>query len=262
MISDLASLPGRRRTIALMVRQDLKTLYRRYRLGFVWTLGEPFLLAMLMWAVFSFIFAGGRGIGLQPFIVFLITGIYPFTWLSQTIRKSPRAFMRFGDVLESSPLSPVTWPLRMVLVGMFEFITSIPIILVFIFAGGATLTWGTALFPVAMAMQFLLCLGFATFQAGLALRWPDIEVFATVMTRAFFWGSPILWSQKNFPEWMVPYLYLNPFHGVLDFYRAAVWPEVLTSWTNYALSFGVILVILVAGFILLFGRGMNIRRTV
>jgi ABC-2 type transport system permease protein len=248
MISDLASLPGRRRTIALMVRQDLKTLYRRYRLGFVWTLGEPFLLAMLMWAVFSFIFAGGRGIGLQPFIVFLITGIYPFTWLSQTIRKSPRAFMRFGDVLESSPLSPVTWPLR--------------IILVFIFAGGATLTWGTALFPVAMAMQFLLCLGFATFQAGLALRWPDIEVFATVMTRAFFWGSPILWSQKNFPEWMVPYLYLNPFHGVLDFYRAAVWPEVLTSWTNYALSFGVILVILVAGFILLFGRGMNIRRTV
>ena len=184
-------------------RQDLKTLYRRYRLGFVWTLGEPFLLAMLMWAVFSFIFAGGRGIGLQPFIVFLITGIYPFTWLADDPQE-PRAFIRFGDVLESSPLSPVTWPLRMVLVGMFEFITSIPIILVFIFVGGAGLTWGTALFPVAMAMQFLLCLGFATFQAGLALRWPDIEVFASVMTRAFFWGSPILWSQKNFPEWMVP----------------------------------------------------------
>lgn len=150
----------------------------------------------------------------------------------------------------------------MVLVRMFEFITSIPIILVFIFVGGAGLTWGTALFPVAMAMQFLLCLGFATFQAGLALRWPDIEVFASVMTRAFFWGSPILWSQKNFPEWMVPYLYLNPFHGVLDFYRAAVWPEVLTSWTNYALSFGVILIILVTGLVLLFGRGVNIRRTV
>ena len=36
---------------------------------------HAFLLALLMWFVFTFIFAGGRGIGLQPFIVFLITGI-------------------------------------------------------------------------------------------------------------------------------------------------------------------------------------------
>ena len=50
MISGIARLPSRRRTISLMVRQDLKFLYRRYRLGFIWTLGEPFLLAVLMWA--------------------------------------------------------------------------------------------------------------------------------------------------------------------------------------------------------------------
>lgn len=260
MISDLARLPGRRRTISQMVRQDLKFLYRRYRLGFIWTLGEPFMLAILMWVVFSFIFAGGRGIGLEPFIVFLITGIYPFTWLSQTIRRSPRAFIRFGDVLHTSPLPVITWPLRITLVGMFEFITSIPIILVFVFVGGATLTWGTALFPVAILLQFLLCLGFAMFEAGLALRWPDIEVFSSILTRAFFWGSPILWSQKNFPEWLVPWLYLNPFHGVLDFYRAAVWPELLTSWTNYLLSFGVIAVLFVLGLVMLYGRGLTIRR--
>ena len=47
MISDIARLRSARRTIGLMVRQDLKQLYRRYRLGFVWTLGEPFLLALL-----------------------------------------------------------------------------------------------------------------------------------------------------------------------------------------------------------------------
>jgi ABC-2 type transport system permease protein len=262
MISDLVRLPGRRRTISQMVRQDLKFLYRRYRLGFIWTLGEPFMLAILMWVVFSFIFAGGRGIGQQPFIVFLITGIYPFTWLSQTIRRSPRAFIRFGDVLQTSPMPVLTWPLRITLVGMFEFITSIPIILAFVFLGGATLTWGTALFPVAILLQFFLCLGFAMFEAGLALRWPDIEVFSSILTRAFFWGSPILWSQKNFPEWLGPWLYLNPFHGVLDFYRAAVWPELLTSWTNYALSFGVIAVIFVLGLVMLYGRGPAIRRLV
>lgn len=259
MISDLARLPSRRRTINLMVRQDLKFLYRRYRLGFIWTLGEPFMLAMLMWVVFSFIFAGGRGIGLEPFIVFLITGIYPFTWLSQTIRKSPRTFRRYGDVLQNSALPTIVWPLRIVLVGMFEFIISIPIILIFVFVGGASLTWGTALFPVAILMQFVLCLGFAMFEAGLALRWPDIEVFSSILTRAFFWGSPILWSQKNFPDWLQMWLYLNPFHGILDFYRAAVWPDLLAPWPNYALSFGVILIIFGAGLWMLYGKGLRLR---
>ncbi len=260
MVSDLGRLVSTRRTVALMVRQDIKQSYRRYRLGFIWTLGEPFLLAMLMWVVFTFIFAGGRGIGLQPFIVFLITGIYPFTWLSQTIRKSPRAFMRFGDVLDNSPLPVAVWPLRIVLVGLIEFLTSLPIILGFIVVAGASLTWGTALFPLAILVQLILCAGFAMFEAGLALRWPDIEVFSSILTRAFFWGSPILWSQKNFPEWLQKYLYLNPFHGILDLYRASVWPEVLTSWTNYALSGAVILVIFVAGLVMLYGKGVELRR--
>ncbi len=260
MVSDVRRLVSTRRTLALMVRQDLKQSYRRYRLGFVWTLGEPFLLALLMWVVFTFIFAGGRGIGLQPFIVFLITGIYPFTWLSQTIRKSPRAFVRFGDVLQTSPLPVAIWPLRIVLVGFVEFLTSLPIILAFIVFAGASLTWGTALFPVAILLQLILCAGFAMFEAGLALRWPDIEVFSSIMTRALFWGSPILWSQKNFPEWLQKWLYLNPFHGILDFYRASVWPEVLTSWVNYALSFGVTFAIFIAGVVMLYGKGAQLRR--
>lgn len=259
MISDIARLRSVRRTMGLMVRQDLKQLYRRYRLGFVWTLGEPFLLAILMWFVFTFIFAGGRGIGLQPFIVFLITGIYPFQWLSQTIRKSPRAFRRYGDVLQTSPLPVVVWPLRSVLMGMVEFLTSLPIILAFIFVTGAGLTWGTALFPVAIAMQLLLCVGLAMFESGLALRWPDIEVFSALITRALFWGSPIIWSQKNFPEWLQKWLYLNPFHGILDGYRAAVWPSVLTTWTNYLISFAVIMVIFVAGLVMLYGKGNRLR---
>jgi ABC-2 type transport system permease protein len=150
--------------------------------------------------------------------------------------------------------------LRIVLVGLVEFLTSLPIILAFIVVAGASLTWGTALFPVAILLQLILCVGFAMFEAGLALRWPDIEVFSSILTRALFWGSPILWSQRNFPEWVQKWLYLNPFHGILDFYRAGVWPEVLTSWVNYALSFGVILVIFIAGLVMLYGKGANLRR--
>lgn len=262
MLSDIAALRSTRRTMGLMVRQDLKQLYRRYRLGFVWTLGEPFLLAVLMWVVFTFVFAGGRGIALQPFIVFLITGIYPFTWLSQTIRKSPRAFMRYGDVLQTSPLPVVTWPLRSVLVGMVEFLTSLPIILVFIFLSGAGLTWGTVLFPVGIVIQLVLCAGLAMFEAGLALRWPDIEVFSSLITRALFWGSPIIWSQKHFPEWLQKWLYVNPFHGILDLYRAAVWPDVLTAPINYVISFGVVAAIFIAGLIMVYGKGTNLRRMV
>lgn len=261
MVGTVTRFTSRRKLLSLMVRQDLKIAYSRYRLGFVWALGEPFLMALLMWGVFTFIFAGGRGIGLQPFIVFLITGLYPFAWLSLSNRLGTKVFRRYGDVLETSPLPLVVWPLRVVLYGMVEFLLSIPVIFAFILIGRAGLTWGVVLFPVGMIMQFALCLGMAMLGAGLSLRWPDVEVFTQMVNRAFFWTSPILWAQKNFPEPLQPLLYLNPFHGVLDMYRASVWPdEVLNSWANYAVSGAVILAILGVGAWLLQGRGLQARR--
>jgi ABC-2 type transport system permease protein len=164
-------------------------------------------------------------------------------------------------MLGFSSLPMVVWPLRSVTVGMAELILSIPVIVTLTLAFGARPTWGVLLVPIGLFWQLLLCFGLATLGASLAVTFPDVEKLSALLIRIFFWSSPILWSQRNFPEWIQPWLYLNPFHGVLDMYRAAIWPDdVLAEPSAYLMSGTVILVILAAGMLKLHRSDTAIRR--
>ncbi|MDP4013979.1 MAG: ABC transporter permease [Candidatus Nanopelagicales bacterium] len=249
-----------RRTLALLTRQDIKSSYDRFRLGILWTLAEPFLFAVMMWFVFTYIFGGVR-VGLAPMVVYLVTGLYPFTWLGTAIRKGPKTFTKFDDLLLFSPLPVMFWPMRWVLLGLSEFLLSFPVIAAFVILGGKPPTWGLILFPVAMALQFILCMAFAMIGAALAVNLPDVAMISGVVLRMFFWLSPIFWATRDFPSWFGSLLYVNPFYGILGFYRASLWPdEVLVSWTGYATSFGVTLALFVFGLVLLRSRVDEIRR--
>ena len=52
-MSAVDQLISHRTTIGLMVRQDLKRYYGRYPLVLLWTMGEPFLQALLMCTAFA-----------------------------------------------------------------------------------------------------------------------------------------------------------------------------------------------------------------
>lgn len=265
MTTVVDQLVSHRDTVGLMVRQDLKSYYGRYRLGLLWTMGEPFLQAMFMWIVFAFLFGSTKGIAQQPFIIYVITGLLPLGWLTSSISGGPKVLRRYGDLLVTSKLPAVVWPMRLVLFSFADMILALPVVAALaiafhIFTGEPGISWGIALVPVAILFQFFLCLGFAMIGAALAVHFPDVERMTSLLNRFFFWMSPVLWSQRNFPDWITPYLYLNPFHGILDFYRAAFFPDVLSHWTNYVISFTVVLIVFVVGLVLMRSRTSEIRR--
>lgn len=259
-MSEVVELVSRRRTLMLMTRQDIKHSYRNYRLGLLWTLAEPFGLAIMMWAVFSFVLSGREGrIGLDPFIVYIITGLLPFQWLSQAVRKGPKVFRKYGGMLVFSPLPVWVWPLRGVLAAGAEFVLSLPVVFALILMFGADITWGVLLLPVAVLLQIILGSGAAMLGAALSLRLPDVERMTAIIMRMLFWTSPILWASRNFPDWLQPWLYLNPLQLVLDLYRATVWPDEIGSLRDCLMSLGVIAAIFIAGSVLLKARVRDVR---
>lgn len=261
LLSEVGELITHRRTLRLMARQDLKNTFRNYRLGLVWALAEPLGLALMMWLVFSFIFTGRADrIGLDPFIVYLITGILPFQWLAQSIGRGPKVFRKYGNMLTYSPLPVWFWPLRGVVSSGAEFLLSIPIIFALVLVFGAQISWGVLLLPVAILLQVVLCTGLSMLGAALSLKFPDVEKMTGILNRMPFWTSPIIWASKDFPDWLQSWLYLNPFQLLLDLYRAIVWPEEVGSFRDWMLSLTMIVVIFVAGSVLLKLRVRDVRR--
>ena len=253
----ITTLIQRRRLLTLMARQDLKTKYDKFRIGFVWSLLEPLLMAGMMFVVFTYLF--DRSGGLDPFIVYLLTGLLPFQWLTSSIGGGPTTFRKYGTLLTFSKLPIITWPLRSVMVGFIEMVTSLPIIVILMLLLGTSFTWGVLLIPVGLVAQLFLCLGLAMIFASVGATLPDAQKLTGLLTRMLFWGSPILWYGKDFGA-LQDFLYLNPFYGILDMYRASIWPEdVLSSPQNYIVTAVVITVIFAGGLVSLKTRTREIR---
>lgn len=265
--SPLRSLIEHRRTIGLFTRQDLKSFYGRYKMGLLWTMADPFAQAMFMWFVFAFIFGSTRGITVDPFVLYLVTGLIPLAWLNGSTSGGTKVFRRNAVGVATSALPEIVWPLRIVLTGLADYVLALPVIVLFavffhIFTGLPELTWGLVFFPLGILLQFFLCMGLVLIGASLAVVFPDVDRLTGLLNRFFFWMSPVIWSQKNFPDWLQPWLYLNPFHGILDFYRAAFWPELLSEPRAYVLTTLVIAGIFATGLLMFRRRLARIRRSV
>jgi ABC-2 type transport system permease protein len=256
----LKTLFNQRKLLALMARQDMKSEYGKYRFGILWTLGEPLLVSALMWSVFTFIFQTTRGIALDPFIVYLATGMLPFAWLSASVARGPNTFRKYGSLLTFSKLPVVAWPMRSVTVGFAEFLMSIPVIVALTLAFGSFFTWGIVFFPIGLIAQFILCLGFSMLGASIGATFPDAQRMTALVVRILFWGSPILWFARDFGA-LEDFLYLNPFYGILDMYRASIWPdEILSEPRNYVMSGTVIVIIFASGLVSMKSQMKEIRR--
>src|SRR5690606_6601112 len=78
----------------------------------------------------------------------------------------------------------------------------------FLIMGGIPLT--AILLPVVLAPFALLVLGLAWFLASLGVYFRDLAQFLSTIVTALMFLSPIFFPSTALPEWLRPWLALNP----------------------------------------------------
>jgi ABC-2 type transport system permease protein len=231
-----------RHSLWLLTTRDLKVRYSTSFLGYFWSILDPLVMAAIYWVVFTQIFHRGK-VGEEPYIIFLLTALLPWTWFNGVISDATRAFTREAKLIRSTKIPRTIWVSRIVLSKGIEFLVSIPVIAIFVFITFATpdpakLHWEVALVPIAVILEAALALGVGLIVAPLV-------VF-------LFYASPIVYGLELVPHWLQPYMALNPLSGIFSIYRAAFFPREL-NWLDVATSAVLTLVILGIG-LLVFRR--------
>ena len=80
-----------------LISRDFKLKYRRSVLGVAWSVLNPLMMCLVMWAVFSSIF-NTRGDGIENFAVFLLIGQLLFNFFRESTT------MAMESVLKNAPL--------------------------------------------------------------------------------------------------------------------------------------------------------------
>jgi ABC-2 type transport system permease protein len=212
-----------RQTLWLLTSRDLRVRYSTSFLGYLWSILDPLVMAIIYWFVFTQIV--DRAIGAEPYIVFLLAGLLPWTWFNGAIGDSTRAFIKDAKLVRSTRLPRSVWVARIVLSKGIEFLLALPVIIAFAIVFGAELTWGVLWLPVAIALQAILTIGLALIIAPLVVFFRDLERAVKLVLRFLFYASPIIYGLSDLPAGLDTWMAFNPLSGIISLYRAAFFPE-------------------------------------
>lgn len=230
----------------MLVSRDLHTKYRNYRIGYLWAILEPLGMTVTMWFVFE-VLLGGRKLGEQPYFLFLAVAILPWWWFTNGIASATRVFRGNTRQLMVSVLPTDFMVMRTLLSRTADFILSLPIVV-----GAMLITWSfpgpwILLFPLGVVVQFVLMFGLSLLVASISAVIPDFARIVRIILRAAFYLTPVLYAVSNIPAGARAIAPFNPLVGILGLYRVGWWPGEHEGLYAYAVSLGIVVIVLVVG---------------
>jgi ABC-2 type transport system permease protein len=241
-----------RRSLWLLTSRDLKVRYTTSALGYLWSILDPLLMAGIYFFVFVLVF--NRQVpGQQPYIVFLVSGLLPWTWFNAAISASTNAFTSEGKLIRSTTIPRTIWVGRIVLSKGIEFLLSIPVLIIFAVVFGAPFHWQVVLWIPAIVLQAALTFGLGLIIAPLVVFFRDLERVVKLILRLLFYASPIIYGLNDLEKLHLTFWgAFNPLSGIINMYRSAFFPQDL-NWLDVFVSIGMTAVFVVVG-ILVFRR--------
>jgi lipopolysaccharide transport system permease protein len=212
------SLPQLTELLYVLVRKELKARYKNRFLGYLWALANPFAFAFVYWLAFKFIMR----LDIENYSLYLITGMFPWVWLSVGVTGATRSFAVNASLIKKVSLPRAILPLGNVAQEMVHFAFALPVIVAFLwFAGGrppsASWLWQLPLL-IALQVAFVYPLALSLALANAYVR--DIEYLVGIGFSLMFFATPMVYPITMVPEAYRQYFELNPLHALMQSWRS------------------------------------------
>jgi ABC-type polysaccharide/polyol phosphate export permease len=226
-------------------------------LGFFWSLVNPLLLLGVYSFVFGFVLTPERGGEMDPYALFLVTGLFPWIWFSTSLLEGASSLVTNAPLIRKAVFPAELLPAVSVAANLVHLLLALPIALAALavgrFLGYPVAGWGVLALPGVILVQLPLVAGLALGLAALSAHFKDVrDVLNNLLTLLFF-ATPILYPLSAVPGDAVrTAVRFNPltcftlayqetlFHG--RFPEPALWLEMaavsLVGWVAGAWLFG------------------------
>lgn len=221
-----------RRVFGILVLRDLKVRYAGSVLGYLWTILDPLLSAMVYWFIFGVVI---KRTGPEPYIVFLLAGMLPWQWANGVITESSRAITSEAKLVRSAGIPREIWVARVVASKFLEYLFALPVLVAFmlIFQKGISIQ-AVVDYPLAILIMATMIFGIGLFLAPLSVLYRDLVRVVRIILRLLFYFSPIIYSTQTIHRRLHGVLFdiytLNPFAGVIELFRKPIFPHEFIGW--------------------------------
>ena len=202
--------------VLILIEKELKVRYKNSVLGYFWSIANPLAFAFVFYIIFQVIMKVQK----EQYVIFLLAGLFPWQWFSNSINASPMILFGNASIIKKLSFPKNIIPLATVLNDMIHFILSIPIIILFLFIYHKTpsLSWFYGI-PMLLGIQFLIIYGISLIVSSLNLFFRDLERLVNIAVTILFYFTPIIYSEAMIPEKYRHLIYFNPFAPIMISWR-------------------------------------------
>ena len=203
-----------REMIKSLVRKNLRGRYKGSVLGFLWTFVNPLLQLVVYTLVFSIIMRSEH----EQYYLFLFVALIPWIFFSTSLTDGSRCVLDEKDMIKKIYFPRAVLPISTVTSAFINMLLSfVVVIAVTLFSGRGIDPVALLGLPIVMAVEYILCLGFAMIVSGVTV---DVSLV---------------------PERLRFIFYANPMTPIIEIYRDILYYKQFPDMTNliYALIVGV-----------------------
>ena len=203
--------------------KEFKIRYKNSVLGFVWSLLNPVLFALVFFVAFRHILR----LRTENFLVFLLVGLFPWQWFANSIATSPGVFIGNAALIKNVALPRHLLPMAMTANHLIHFVLALLVMTGFLMTQGIypAVSWLAGI-PILILIQFCIITGCSLAIGSLNVFFRDLEHLALLFLNFLFYLTPILYPASSVPERFRPWLHLNPMHAVIP-----AWHDLLLEGT-------------------------------
>jgi len=203
-MTKLAEYRGTFELTVNLVLRELRSRYKRSVLGWGWSLINPLATVLIYWIVFSQFLKVqppvGDPSGLKSFVFFLLCGLLPYKFLSDSMLQTTESLISNGNLIKK-----VYFPRQLLVVaGVGSLLVTLLIelgvlcALLLIVGGNMVLPWiPMLLLIVVLETAMVLGIGFVVGPLNVYLR--DVKHFVFIAVQMLFYSAPIVYPIRLVP---------------------------------------------------------------
>jgi lipopolysaccharide transport system permease protein len=194
----------------------MKARYKNSFFGYLWSIGHPLAFAFVFFIAFKVVMK----IQIEGYVLFLIAGLFPWQWFSNSVNASPMIFLGNASIIKKVNFPRNIIIFTMVLQDLIHFVLSIPVIVLvmFVYHKSPSFSWFYGI-PLLLGIQFLITFGISLAVSSINLFFRDIERLTGILITLLFYFTPVIYPETMVPEKFKCLMDLNPLATLMISWR-------------------------------------------
>jgi lipopolysaccharide transport system permease protein len=234
-----------RELLYFLAWRDVKVRYKQAVLGVAWAIIQP-LFTMFIFTLFFGRLAGVPSDGV-PYPLFSLCALVPWIYFSGTLSQAGNSLISNSNLITKVYFPRALLPAASALGGMPDFLVGAGLLVVMMFYYRVKPGWSLLLAPLFVFGMMVLVFGVSMLLAAMNVRYRDVKYAIPFLIQIWLFVTPIIYPATFLPKRYQQILALNPMSGIIEGFRASLFPNRHMDLRLVGTSAAVTLLVLVVG---------------